>query len=103
MFEYDQVIVQALLKEDDKFRKLYDKHHDLKEKVRNAEIGSGLHHSVNGLAPFPVTHDAGQETLPGPAPVAVHDDGDMRGWTACCLNLFLERGGVRHEHSLRLP
>ncbi len=39
MFEYDQVIVQALLKEDDKFRKLYDKHHDLKEKVRNAEIG----------------------------------------------------------------
>ena len=39
MFEYDETIVQALLNESDEFKYLYDKHHDLKEKVRKAETG----------------------------------------------------------------
>ncbi len=39
MFEYDQAIVQALLDDSDTFKSLYKKHHDLKEKVRNAELG----------------------------------------------------------------
>lgn len=39
MFEYDQAIVQALLAENERFRELYKEHHDLKEKVRNAELG----------------------------------------------------------------
>lgn len=39
MFEYDQPIVQALLTENEQFRNLYKEHHELKEKVRNAELG----------------------------------------------------------------
>lgn len=39
MFEYDQAIVQTLLAEHEEFRKLYKEHHELKEKVRNAELG----------------------------------------------------------------
>lgn len=39
MFEYDQSIVQALLTDNEQFRELYKEHHDLKEKVRNAELG----------------------------------------------------------------
>ncbi|MGF1612690.1 MAG: YdcH family protein [Gammaproteobacteria bacterium] len=39
MFEYDQPIVQALLANSEQFRDLYKEHHDLKEKVRNAELG----------------------------------------------------------------
>ena len=39
MFEYDQAIVQALLSDSEDFQDLYKKHHDLKEKVRNAELG----------------------------------------------------------------
>ena len=39
MFEYDQEIVQRLLNDSEKFKQLYRQHHDLKEKVRNAELG----------------------------------------------------------------
>lgn len=39
MFEYEQDIVQALLDENQRFQELYKKHHDLKEKVRDAELG----------------------------------------------------------------
>ena len=39
MFEYDQAIVQALLNDNEKFQDLYKRHHDLKEKVRDAELG----------------------------------------------------------------
>lgn len=40
MFEYDQQIVNALLSEDGNFRRLYDKHHALKEQVSLANSGS---------------------------------------------------------------
>jgi uncharacterized protein YdcH (DUF465 family) len=39
MFEYDQAIVQALLSDSEDFQDLYKTHHDLKERVRNAELG----------------------------------------------------------------
>ena len=39
MFEYDQEIVNRLLDENDEFKALYKKHNDLKERVRDAEIG----------------------------------------------------------------
>jgi len=39
MFEYDQEIVQQLLSNNEQFKQLYDKHHELKEKVRDAELG----------------------------------------------------------------
>ena len=39
MFEYEQDIVQALLVENQHFQELFKKHHDLKEKVRDAELG----------------------------------------------------------------
>ncbi len=39
MFEYDQKIVQHLLTDDEKFQRLYRKHTELKEKVRDAELG----------------------------------------------------------------
>nr|MBS0022093.1 YdcH family protein [Gammaproteobacteria bacterium] len=39
MFEYDQSIVQVLLTKNEQFRDLYKEHHELKEKVRNAELG----------------------------------------------------------------
>ena len=39
MFEYDQSIVQELLKENADFQDLYKQHHQLKEKVHKAELG----------------------------------------------------------------
>lgn len=39
MFEYDESIVRALLNDSDEFKYLYNKHHDLKDKVRKAETG----------------------------------------------------------------
>jgi len=39
MFEYDQEIVQSLLSDNVNFKELYTKHGDLKQKVRDAEIG----------------------------------------------------------------
>lgn len=39
MFEFDQDIVNTLLTEDGNFRRLYDKHHALKERVSLANSG----------------------------------------------------------------
>jgi uncharacterized protein YdcH (DUF465 family) len=39
MFEYDQDIVETLLTDDESFQALYKQHHELKEKVRDAELG----------------------------------------------------------------
>ncbi len=39
MFEYDQAIVDTLLHDNQRFQELYNQHHDLKEKVKDAEIG----------------------------------------------------------------
>ena len=39
MFEYDQAIVETLLHDNQRFQELYKQHHDLKEKVKNAELG----------------------------------------------------------------
>ncbi|MCP5152342.1 MAG: YdcH family protein [Ectothiorhodospiraceae bacterium] len=39
MFEYDQDIVNILLEGNDEFRELYREHDELKEKVRDAELG----------------------------------------------------------------
>ncbi len=39
MFEYDQSIVQELLRSDRQFQELYKRHTELKEKVRDAEHG----------------------------------------------------------------
>jgi len=39
MFEYDQAIVDTLLHDNQRFQELYKQHHDLKEKVKNAERG----------------------------------------------------------------
>lgn len=39
MFEYDQEIVSALMNDNQDFQRLYKKHHELKEKVRDAELG----------------------------------------------------------------
>ncbi|MGH8602338.1 MAG: YdcH family protein [Gammaproteobacteria bacterium] len=40
MFEYDQEIVNALLSEDVNFKRLYEKHNDLKRRVHEANIGA---------------------------------------------------------------
>lgn len=40
MFEFDQDIVSTLLNEDGNFRRLYDKHHALKERVASANTGA---------------------------------------------------------------
>ena len=40
MFEYDQDIVQSLLRDNDKFKSLYQRHDELKTLVRDAEQGS---------------------------------------------------------------
>lgn len=40
MFEHDQEIVEALLSKDINFRRLYEKHSDLKARVREANIGT---------------------------------------------------------------
>lgn len=39
MFETDQEIVHTLLNDNSRFKELYDQHHKLKEKVRDAELG----------------------------------------------------------------
>ena len=39
MFEYEQEIVDALLNENDNFKKLYSKHGELKKKVKDANSG----------------------------------------------------------------
>ena len=39
MFEYDQDIVQHLLTDNQNFQELHKRHTELKEKVRNAELG----------------------------------------------------------------
>ena len=39
MFEYEQDIVSELLESNPKFQRLYDEHADLKNKVRDAELG----------------------------------------------------------------
>ena len=39
MFEYDQEIVQILLKDNEQFQTLYKEHNELKTKVRDAETG----------------------------------------------------------------
>ena len=39
MFEYDQEIVQQLLTGNQNFQELYKQHTELKEKVRDAELG----------------------------------------------------------------
>ncbi|MEZ5445146.1 MAG: YdcH family protein [Gammaproteobacteria bacterium] len=39
MFEFEQDIVNTLLTEDGNFRRLYDKHHALKERVSHANAG----------------------------------------------------------------
>ena len=39
MFEYDQEIVEILLKDNEQFQTLYKEHDELKTKVRDAEAG----------------------------------------------------------------
>lgn len=39
MFEFEQDIVNTLLTEDGNFRRLYDKHHALKERVSHVNAG----------------------------------------------------------------
>jgi uncharacterized protein YdcH (DUF465 family) len=39
MFEYDQAIVDTLLHDNQRFQELYNQHHKLKEKVKDAELG----------------------------------------------------------------
>jgi uncharacterized protein YdcH (DUF465 family) len=39
MFEYDQQIVEALLTENADFKRLYDKHVELKQRVHEANAG----------------------------------------------------------------
>jgi uncharacterized protein len=39
MFENDQDIVNVLLEDNEKFKELFKKHHELKNKVRDAELG----------------------------------------------------------------
>lgn len=40
MFESDEEIVQELLSSDEEFKRLYQKHHSLKEQVHQANKGS---------------------------------------------------------------
>ena len=39
MFEFDQDIVNVLLEDSQQFQSLFRQHHDLKERVKNAERG----------------------------------------------------------------
>ena len=39
MFEFDQEIVNTLLEDDSDFQSLFEQHTQLKEKVRDAELG----------------------------------------------------------------
>jgi len=40
MFEFDQDIIDTLLDGNREFKHLYQQHHDLKEKVKDAESGA---------------------------------------------------------------
>ena len=40
MFEYDQQVVEALLTENDDFKRLYEKHVELKQRVQDANAGA---------------------------------------------------------------
>ena len=40
MFEYDQQIVNSLLSENNDFKRLYDKHDELKQRVDEANSGT---------------------------------------------------------------
>lgn len=40
MFEYDQDIVDFLLVENDNFKRMYEKHGELKQRVRDANVGA---------------------------------------------------------------
>ena len=40
MFEYDQEIVDSLLAENSDFKRLYDKHVELKQRVKGANLGT---------------------------------------------------------------
>jgi len=40
MFEFEQPIVNSLLAEDDGFRRLYEKHNELKEQIQEAHLGT---------------------------------------------------------------
>ncbi len=40
MFEFDQVIVDSLLAENSDFKRLYDKHGELKQRVKDANLGT---------------------------------------------------------------
>jgi len=40
MFEYDQDIVGALLAENDEFKRIYEKHGALKQRVKDANLGT---------------------------------------------------------------
>lgn len=40
MFEHEQNIVNSLLEENDNFKRLYDKHGDLKQRVKDANLGT---------------------------------------------------------------
>jgi len=40
MFEFDQDIVNVLLSKDSNFQRLYEKHHELKERVNLANAGA---------------------------------------------------------------
>ena len=40
MFEFDQVIVDSLLAENSDFKRLYDKHGELKQRVKDANLGA---------------------------------------------------------------
>ena len=39
MFEFDQDIVNTLLEDSEQFQNLFKQHNELKEKVRDAELG----------------------------------------------------------------
>lgn len=40
MFEHEQEIVEELLTENDQFKSLYEQYSDLKEKVKDANLGT---------------------------------------------------------------
>ena len=40
MFEYDEEIVQSLLRDNEAFKSLYERHDELKEQVHDAEVGT---------------------------------------------------------------
>ena len=47
MFEFDQQIVSTLMSEDSNFKRLYEKHSELKETVNQANLGEL---TINDLA-----------------------------------------------------